>query len=37
MPGVPRAIPKLTADERPIRLVVIAFDHIAIGIALGHH
>ena len=37
MPGVPRSVRDLTTDYGPIGLVVMALDHVAIGIALGNN
>lgn len=37
MPRIPGSISDLSADHRPITLIVIAFDHVAIGIGLGNN
>lgn len=37
MPGIPRSVRDLTTDYGPIGLVVMALDHVAIGIALGNN
>ena len=37
MPGIPRSVQDFPAHRGAVRLVVIAFYHIAIGIALSHN
>ena len=37
MPGIPRSVRDLTTYHGAIGLVVIALDHVAVGIALGHN